>query len=125
MLADTVCQLNAGQPQLDRNDVAPRDIFHQEGNTEKQNHHTYAHHAIAFGKPGNEAPRPGARDSGARRSRQPPGVVGRRFDIRLRRAERRSALAGARNTNADNLLLDGYDVVAYRTVDRAVEGSAS
>lgn len=26
------------------------------------------------------------------------------------------------NTNADNVVLDGYDVVAYRTEDRAVQG---
>jgi hypothetical protein len=26
------------------------------------------------------------------------------------------------NTNADNVVLDGYDVVAYRTEDRAIQG---
>jgi YHS domain-containing protein len=35
------------------------------------------------------------------------------------------AYAGAWNTNADNVVLDGYDVVAYRSADRAIKGSAS
>ena len=32
------------------------------------------------------------------------------------------ALAANWNTNADNVVLDGYDVVAYRTHDRAIKG---
>jgi YHS domain-containing protein len=32
--------------------------------------------------------------------------------------------AGSWNTNADNVVLDGHDVVAYHTMDKAVKGSA-
>lgn len=35
------------------------------------------------------------------------------------------AAAGSWNTNSNNVVLDGYDVVAYRTMDKAVKGSAS
>lgn len=34
------------------------------------------------------------------------------------------AFAGGWNTNKDNVVLDGYDVVAYRTADAAVKGSS-
>jgi hypothetical protein len=33
-------------------------------------------------------------------------------------------LAGTWNTNKGNVLLDGYYVVAYRTMDEAVKGTA-
>jgi len=36
-----------------------------------------------------------------------------------------NASAGSWNTNDKNVVLDGYDVVAYRTMDMAVKGSAS
>lgn len=32
--------------------------------------------------------------------------------------------AGSWNTNADNVVLDGHDVVAYHTMDQAVKGGA-
>ena len=32
------------------------------------------------------------------------------------------AQAASWNTNGDNVVLDGYDVVAYRTEDRAIKG---
>ena len=35
-----------------------------------------------------------------------------------------SAFAGTWNTNKANVVLDGYDVVAYRNVDKAIKGSA-
>lgn len=35
-----------------------------------------------------------------------------------------SAFAGTWNTNKANVVLDGYDVVAYRNADKAVKGSA-
>ncbi len=35
-----------------------------------------------------------------------------------------SLFAGTWNTNAENVVLDGYDVVAYRTSDKPVKGSA-
>jgi YHS domain-containing protein len=35
------------------------------------------------------------------------------------------ASAGSWNTNDKNVVLDGYDVVAYRTMDKAVKGSAT
>ncbi len=35
-----------------------------------------------------------------------------------------SSFAGAWNTNAENVVLDGYDVVAYRTADKPVKGAA-
>ena len=35
------------------------------------------------------------------------------------------ATAGSWNTNDKNVGLDGYDVVAYRTMDKAVKGSAT
>lgn len=35
-----------------------------------------------------------------------------------------SAFAGSWNVNKDNVVLDGYDVVAYRNADKAIKGSA-
>jgi len=35
-----------------------------------------------------------------------------------------SVLAGGWNTNKDGVVLDGYDVVAYRTADRATPGKS-
>lgn len=34
------------------------------------------------------------------------------------------AVAGSWNTNADNVVLNGYDVISYRSLDKAVRGSA-